>query len=64
MLPCLERISESVKSEFPDVPFFIFPKGAHYCHEALNKTKFDVISLDWTQKISKVIQIPGFTKTV
>jgi len=48
-LPCLKWIAEEVKSAAPEVPFFIFPKGAHYCNDILSKeTKFDVISIDWT----------------
>lgn len=40
------------------MPFFIFPKGAHFCNEQLaDLTKFDLISLDWTQSISKVRSI-------
>ena len=32
LLPCLTEISSEVKSRHPDVPFFIFPKGAHYAN--------------------------------
>jgi len=49
LLPCLIKISKGVKEAFPEVPFFIFPKGAHYCNEQISKeTSFDLISLDWT----------------
>lgn len=51
----LAQISTEVKSRHPDVPFFIFPKGAHFCNEQLaTETKFDLISLDWTQSIPLV----------
>jgi len=54
ILPALLRIAESVKQKHPSVPTAIFPRGCHFCFEALAKSKFDVISVDWTHQLKDV----------
>jgi uroporphyrinogen decarboxylase len=55
ILPSLKTIADHVKSSFPEIPLFIFPKGCHFCYKTLaQETKYDVISLDWTQSITEV----------
>ncbi|KAI8848008.1 Uroporphyrinogen decarboxylase [Chytridium lagenaria] len=51
-LPYLIDIVDKVKAETKklnyDVPMVVFARGAHYSVEALSKTNYDIISLDWT----------------
>lgn len=50
-LPYLTLIAERVKVELgPEdaVPMAIFAKGSWFALEALSKSKYDVISVDWT----------------
>ncbi|KAJ3218332.1 hypothetical protein HDU67_006104 [Dinochytrium kinnereticum] len=51
-LPYLNDIAERLKTEFQklgyNVPIVVFARGAHYAVESLSKSKYDVISLDWT----------------
>lgn len=51
-LPYINKINTQVKAELKkngnDVPMTIFAKGAHYALDALSKTDYDIVGLDWT----------------
>ena len=62
-LPYLLRIATGVKEALDadaslpnpmDVPITVFAKGAHWSIEALAKSDYDVIQLDWTMDITAV----------
>jgi uroporphyrinogen decarboxylase len=64
-LPYLLQIADKVKSRLgPEkVPMAIFARGSHYALEDLDKSNYDIISLDWTitpenarKRTSKVLQ--------
>jgi len=49
----LVEIADKIKEKYPDVPVAIFPRGCHFCYEALaEKSKYDIISIDWTHDLS------------
>ena len=48
VLPGLSEIARRVKEARPEVPLIVFARGAHHANEALSKTEFDVVGLDWT----------------
>ena len=51
----LIEIANNIKEIYPNVPIVIFPRNCHYWYEILsNESKYDVISIDWTHKLSKV----------
>ncbi|KAJ3117370.1 Uroporphyrinogen decarboxylase in heme biosynthesis [Phlyctochytrium bullatum] len=51
-LPYLSEIADKVSAALTalnyKVPLVVFARGAHYAVTSLSKTKYDVISLDWT----------------
>ncbi len=47
-LPYLQRISNALKSQYPEIPLILFARGAHYALPFLKDTAYDVIGLDWT----------------
>jgi len=47
-LPYLEEIATRVKEAHPEVPIVAFAKNVHYGLDALSRTEYDVLSLDWT----------------
>ncbi len=66
-LPYLKQIAVAVKKSLEAidavVPMCVFARGSHYALEDLEKTSYDVVSLDWTmdpKQARKVIK----TKTV
>lgn len=61
----LIEIADKIKEAYPDVPVVIFPRGCHFCYEALaEKSKYDVISVDWTHDLAKMRERVGATKTL
>jgi uroporphyrinogen decarboxylase len=64
-LPYLSQIAQKVKSRLgvDAVPMAVFARGSHYALEDLDKTQYDVLSLDWTispenarKRTKKVVQ--------
>eukprot|EP00743_Colponemidia_sp_Colp-15_P001957 GILK01002129.1.p1 GENE.GILK01002129.1~~GILK01002129.1.p1 ORF type:complete len:381 (-),score=66.56 GILK01002129.1:141-1244(-) len=55
-LPYILQIGERVKAVHPDIPFIVFPKGAHFAMAAFESSSFDAVSLDWTMDPRKVRQ--------
>ncbi|KAJ3300183.1 hypothetical protein HDV03_002368 [Kappamyces sp. JEL0829] len=51
-LPYLKQIAVKVKKSLKDidldVPMCVFARGSHYALEDLDKTEYDMVSLDWT----------------
>lgn len=45
-LPCLEKISEELKSRFPDVPLMVFSRGASFANSGLANLEYDVVTID------------------
>lgn len=69
LLPYVSRIATEVKAALrrlglKPVPMVIFAKGAHYALEALAKTDFDVIQVDWTIDPAEARRRIGPSKTV
>lgn len=56
-LPYLARIATSLQTAFPDVPLVVFARGANESLEALMKTDFNVIGLDWKADISQAREL-------
>lgn len=54
LLQPLTDIVDGIKAKYPSIPVFIFPRGSHFCYEALSTTKYDAISIDWTDDLAKV----------
>jgi uroporphyrinogen decarboxylase len=61
----LTLIAEQVKERLgaDQVPMAVFARGSHYALEELDKTAYDIVSLDWTvtpqnarKRTSKVLQ--------
>ena len=48
VLPELTYIVNTVKKEIPQVPMTVFGRGLSHALEALSKTKYDVVGLDWS----------------
>ena len=62
-LPFLKQIAVKVKRALQDVnldvPMAVFARGSHYALEDLEKTGYDIVSLDWTispEKARKAIK--------
>jgi uroporphyrinogen decarboxylase len=51
-LPYLKQIVTKVKKSLKDlgldVPMAVFARGSHYALEDLEKTMYDIVSLDWS----------------
>lgn len=51
-LPFLKQIAVKVKKALGeielDVPMAVFARGSHYALDDLEKTSYDIVSLDWT----------------
>jgi len=47
-LPYLTQISDSVKKAAPDVPLICFAKGANHSIDAIGRSSYDVVGVDWT----------------
>jgi len=45
-MPCLEEISEELKSRYPNVPLMVFSRGASFANEELSKLGYDVVTID------------------
>lgn len=45
-LPCLQEISNELKSRFPDVPLMVFSRGASFANAKLAELDYDVITID------------------
>lgn len=68
-LPYLNQICCKVKTKLQaqgiePVPMTVFAKGGHYALEALSKSEYDVVSLDWTIDPVKARSILGPNKTL
>jgi len=59
VLPYLTQIADSVKKAAPEVPLICFAKGATHSIEAISKSSFDVVGLDWTVDPSTARNIAG-----
>lgn len=63
-LPTLARIASELKAEYPNLPLAVFARGAHHSIEALSRTDFDVISIDWTVDPARARSEAGRNKTL
>lgn len=56
----LLEIAENIKKAHPNTPVAIFPRNCHFCFETFaNKSKYDIISVDWTHKLDQVRERVG-----
>lgn len=53
-LPALTRIASDLRSRHPEIPLMVFSRGAGYASEALQRSGYDVVTVDCKSKLEDV----------